>query len=76
MNRAHYGAVAAGPTANASRVPSPGADESCGRRSHVDHPGAGEEMRWEDCSAAIPRGPKWPPSRAIERWPTWPFTYA
>src|SRR5712692_12051711 len=59
MNRAHYGAVAAG----ALLLTLPGS-----LRQEPTNPAAAvvkwrilvrvEEMRWEDCSAAIPRGPK------------------
>ncbi len=76
MNRAHYGAVAAG--ALLLTLPR-------SLRQEPTNPAAAvvkspilvraEEMRWEDCSAAIPRGPKCATLEGDRTVANVPFTY-
>ena len=76
MNRAHYGAVAAG----ALLLTLPGS-----LRQEPTNPAAAvvkapilvraEEMRWEACSAAIPRGPKCATLEGDRTVANMPFTY-
>ncbi len=76
MNRLHYGAVAAGAIA----LTLPGSP-----RQEPTNPAAavakapimvrGDEMRWEDCSAAIPRGPKCATLEGDRTVANVPFTY-
>jgi hypothetical protein len=70
MRRAHYGAVAAGAlllTLPASRRQEPTNPAAAVAKSPI-LVRAGE-LRWEACSAALPRGPKCATLEG-ERWPT------
>src|SRR5258705_2421575 len=76
VNRLHYGAVAAGAIA----LTLPGSP-----RQEPTNPAAAvaqspllvraEELRWEDCSAALPRGPKCATLEGDRTLANQPFTY-
>src|SRR2546427_9936564 len=76
MNRAHYGAVAAGAlllTLPGSLHQEPTNPAAAVAKSPI-LVRAGE-MRWEDCSAAIPRGPKCATLEGDRTAANVPFTY-
>ena len=76
MNRAHYGAVAAG--ALLLTLPGPLRQEPTNPAAAVAKSTIlvrAEELRWEDCSAAIPRGPKCATLEGDRTMANVPFTY-
>src|SRR3977135_2659181 len=76
MNRAHYGAVAAGAlllTLPASRRQEPTNPAAAVAKSAMLV--RAEELRWEACSAALPRGPKCATLEGDRTVANVPFTY-